>query len=303
MRVLVSGGAGFIGSSLIRRILQDDPAATVRILDNLHRGRETFDGISRVECLVGDIRDRSTVREAMNNIDLVYHLAAQSSVIGASADMDYSFTTNVAGTFEILSAAREYGVKRMIFASSREVYGSADHLPVPESALVKPKNGYGASKAAGELYCRVFMGLGLEVVVLRLANAYGPGDSGRVIPLFIEHACKGLPLVIYGQRKVVDFVWIGDVVSALVKAQSMSVAGQIINIGSGEGTSLATLAQRIRSLTNSSSAIQYAPPRTLETDEYVADIGLARNILDYHPSTGLAHLCEVTSDYMSRFPR
>ena len=294
MRILITGGAGFIGTHLVRRLLED-PAATVRVLDNLYRGRNTFAGVSRVEFLQGDVRDGQTVRSAMDGIDLVYHLAAQSNVLGAVKNIDYSFTTNVAGTVEVLSAARECGVRRMVFTSSREVYGEAAALPVPESAPLNPKNAYGASKAAAELYCRVFAESGMDVVVFRLANVYGPGDAERVIPLFLAHALSGRPLVIYGEDKLLDFVWIGDVVDALVKAQTAPVAGQTINIGSGEGTTLPALARQILHLTGSSSAIESAAARKVETDRFVADIRLAESLLDHRPSTGLAHLGEVAA--------
>jgi UDP-glucose 4-epimerase len=270
---------------------------TVRVLDNLHRGRNTFAQVSRVEFVEGDVRDRHTVRTAMDGIGVVYHLAAQSNVLAAVRDVDYSFTTNVVGTLEVLSAVRERGVGRTVFTSSREVYGEAAALPVPETAPLNPKNAYGASKAAGELYCRVFGEFGTEVVVLRLANVYGPGDAGRVIPLFLANAAGGGPLVIYGADKILDFVWIGDVVDALVKVQSAPVAGQALNIGSGEGTTLHRLAQSVLDLTGSSSPIESAAARKAETDRFVADIRLAQRLLDHRPSTGLAHLREVATAF------
>jgi UDP-glucose 4-epimerase len=294
MRVLVTGGAGFIGHHLTRKLLRD-PAVTVRILDNLHRGRNPFAGVPRVEFLEGDIRDRQAVRTATEGIDVVYHLAAQSNVLGAVKDIEYSFTTNVVGTFEVLSAARDCGVRTVIFTSSREVYGEAARLPVPESAPLNPKNAYGASKAAGELYCRLFADSGMDVVVLRLANVYGPGDSGRVIPLFLANALSGRPLVIHGENKILDFVWIGDVVDALVNVQTTALGGQTINIGTGEGTTLPDLAQRILRLTGSSSAIESGHARMVEVDRFVADIRLAQNLLDYRPSAPLAHLAEVAA--------
>lgn len=296
MRALVTGGAGFVGAELVRKLLED-PEVHVRILDNLERGRNTFAGTPRVEFRQGDIRDRRTVRAAMEDVGPVYHLAAQANVLGAVKDIDYSFTTNVAGTFEVLSAARECAAGRVIFTSSREVYGEVTGLPVPECAPVNPKNAYGASKAAAELYCRVFGESGVDFVVLRLANVYGPGDAGRVIPLFIGSACSGRPLVVYGQNKLLDFVWVGDVVDALMRAQTAPVAGQIINVGSGEGTGLADLAQQILYLTASSSAIECATARKAETDRFVADIRLAQRLLDYRPSTALAHLPEVVAAF------
>jgi UDP-glucose 4-epimerase len=298
MHVLVTGGAGFIGTHLVRTLLED-PTVTIRVLDNLSRGWNTFSGISRIEFLRGDIRDRRTVLAAMDGIDLVYHLAAQSNVLGAVRDLDYSFAANVVGTYEVLSAARACGCRRLVFTSSREVYGEVAVLPVPESASLNPKNAYGASKAAGELYCRVFVESGMDVVLFRLANVYGPGDSDRVIPRFVTNALAGLPLVIYGENKILDFVWIGDVVDALLKAQTAPIAGQTLNIGSGEGIILPELAQSVLRVTGSSSLIQSASARTMEIDRFVADIRLAERLLGYHPSTALAHLPETAG----AFPR
>src|SRR5579862_1132168 len=216
MKVLVTGGAGFIGSHLSRRLVKEQ-RASVTALDNLHRGhRENLaDCRPEIHFLEADIRDPDALRRALSGIDVVYHLAAQSSVIGAAADLNYTFNTNVGGTFNLLSAAKSNGVRRVVFASSREVYGDPRHLPVLETAPVKPKNSYGASKAAGEAYCGVFGSNGLEVAVLRLANVYGPGDRGRVLPLFVESALQDRPLVLYGGQQILDFVWIDTVIAAL----------------------------------------------------------------------------------------
>ncbi|MGA3079058.1 MAG: NAD-dependent epimerase/dehydratase family protein [Bryobacteraceae bacterium] len=299
MRVLVTGGAGFIGSHLVQKLLRE-PTVTVRILDNLHRCCNSFAGVPRVEFLRGDIRDRQAVHAATDGIDVIYHLAAQSTVLGAVKDIDYSFTTNVAGTLEVLSAACDCGVRKVIFTSSREVYGQTASLPVPESAPFSPKNAYGTSKAAGELYCRFFAESGIDVEVLRLANVYGPGDSERVIPLFLANALNGLPLVIHGENKILDFVWIGDVVDALVSVQTLALSGQPLNIGSGEGTSLLDLAQQILRLTRSPSVIQSAGARKAEVDRFVADIRLAENLLDYRPSRAMAHLPEVAAVFTQK---
>jgi UDP-glucose 4-epimerase len=134
-------------------------------------------------------------------------------------------------------------------------------------------------------------------VVLRLANVYGPGDSERVIPLFLTNALSGRPLVIYGENKVLDFVWIGDVVHALLKAQAVFPGGQELNIGSGEGTTLLDLAQEILRLTGSSSGIELGGARKAEVDRFIADIRLAERFLGYRPSTSLVHLPDVLASH------
>ena len=185
-----------------------------------------------------------------------------------------------------------------MFTSSREVYGDAKALPVGESVAFHPQNMYGASKAAGEFYCRQFATEGLEVMVLRLANVYGPGDRDRVIPLFIELALSGQPLTIYGEGKILDFVWIGDVVTALITAAS-APADHPINIGSGQGTTLPELAKRILEITGSASTIHQLPARSIEVNRFIADISAARRILAYDPVRLLEHLEVVVGSVQS----
>jgi len=284
VRILVTGGAGFIGSHLTRRLVEVN-AGEVIVVDNLYRGQ--INALADVERHIkfhqGDIRERPALRRAMEGVELIYHLAAQSNVLGAVADLDHSFSTNTIGTYNVLREARHCGARRVVFASSREIYGEVSQLPVSESAPINPKNAYGASKAAGELYCRVFGAGGPEVVILRLANVYGPGDRDRVIPLFIEKARAGQPLTIYGETKILDFVWVGDVVNALLEAGVRDIAGETINVGSGCGTSLPQLAERIIRLTGSSSPVHFAPGRIAEVDRFVADIRRARELLGYVP--------------------
>ena len=185
-KVLITGGAGFIGSHLVERLVGQ--RAQVTVLDNFSRGlRSNLSFVSsRIRLIEGDIRDRSCVESAVRGQTLVFHLAAQSSVLHASADLDESFSSNVAGTFEVLRAAQSHNTRHLVFASSREVYGDPLRLPVSEDSRLIPKNAYGISKLACELYCRVFGDEGLSVSILRLANVYGTRDTDRVIPVFIQ---------------------------------------------------------------------------------------------------------------------
>jgi UDP-glucose 4-epimerase len=295
MRILVTGGAGFIGSHLIDRLVRDR-AGSVVVLDNLARGRLKNLELSRdaVEFIEGDIRDREAVRNAIRGADLVYHLAAQSSVMGAVTDLEYSFSTNVVGTFNLLQAACDNGVKRLVFTSSREVYGDPASLPVPETAALNPKNSYGASKAAAEFYCRVFRDCGLETSILRLTNVYGARDFGRVIPIFIEKAAQGQPLTLYGGNQVVDFVWIDTVTEALMAAGSGIATNGPMNVGSGQGTSLVELANRILQCSGSESTLSVMPSRDVEVVRFVADIAKAVSLLSLSNGGGsLSHLPEL----------
>ena len=297
MRVLVTGGAGFIGKHLVAALL--NAGNDVVVLDNLRRGdREVVP--TEAEFIKGDIRDRSTLRDAMQNCERVYHLAAQSNVMGAQTDLDYSFTSNVVGTYHVLSCAAELGVRRVVFTSSREVYGEVEQLPVAEDHPTSPKNAYGASKVAGEAYCRVIEATyPLDVNVVRLANVYGPGDRDRVIPIWLDRAAHGENLELFGGQQVLDFVPVSVVVSALLRAGEISLNGTPVNVGSGQGTSLKDLARQIQMLPGAHVKVNVLPARSVEVTRFVADVARMQTVLDLQPPssvlTQLQALWDVTS--------
>jgi UDP-glucose 4-epimerase len=278
MRILVTGGAGFIGGNLVNR-LASIGAGDVLVLDNLHRGFSRDSLAGGVEFRRADIRDPDALAHALKGREIVFHLAAQSNVMGAVADAGYSFSTNVVGTYHVLQSAAAAGVKRLVFPSSREVYGDPRSIPVPETAPLWAKNAYGASKIAGEVYCRLAAQQGLETVVLRLANVYGPGDRERVIPLFASAASAGLPITVFGRQKILDFVWIDVVVDALIKTALGSYIRGPVNIGSGKGTKILDLAHRMVDLKQSVSKIELVEEREQEVGRFVADITRAKRLL------------------------
>ncbi len=283
--IVVTGAAGFIGQHLVRYLVRHTSARIVG-LDNLRRGR--WDGIhdcaptDRLALIEGDVRDADLLQRALKGADTIFHLAAQSNVIGAALDTDYSFQANVVGTYNVLRAARAAGVRRVIFTSSREVYGEPAVLPVPEDAPLVAKNFYGASKIAGEAYCRVFDSPEMRVSVVRLANVYGPGDRDRVIPIFFERIAQGRPLVLYGGDQVIDFAPIGLVVEALWRAAE-TLSPDPINIGSGQGTALKDLAQRMLALTGSTAGIAIEPARPIEVRRFIAQIDRMKDRLGLTP--------------------
>ncbi len=294
-RVVVTGGAGFVGSHLVDRLLADSRAEIV-VLDNLARGRlanlDRHHSNPRLHFREGDIRDAETVADIVRGADVVYHLAAQATVMGAVEDLDYSFSTNVIGTFNVLRQSATAGVRRVVFTSSREVYGEPIELPVDEGQPLLAINFYGASKVVGEAYCRAFRRAnGLDTVILRLANAYGPRDYGRVIPSWIELSKHGEDLELYGGKQVLDFVWVDQVVDALLAAAASDVVLPPINVGSGTGTKLMDLARRIRLLSGSRGQIRIAPARAVEVVQYVARVDRMRQLLGIEPpSDPLLHL-------------
>jgi UDP-glucose 4-epimerase len=298
LMIAVTGAAGFIGRSLVRKLL--DHGERVLALDNLHRGDlRRLD--SRVEFRCVDIRNRSALQAALDGAQEIYHLAAQSNVIGAGEDPGYSVSTNVLGTYNVFACARELGVRKVLFTSSREVYGDVSSLPVDETWPLNPKNAYGMSKAAGELYCQEFRRSGLNIITLRLANVYGAGDSGRVIPLFTDRAMSSEDLTIFGQGKILDFVHVDDVVSALISAGEANQLQPVYNIGSGIGTTLEDLALQIIALAGSASSIRHGNSRSIEVDRYVANTERARRELGFHCAVNLTDGLKRVIEY-SRGP-
>ncbi len=298
-RVLVTGGAGFIGAHLVARLVKDGHAVVV--VDNMKRGSKDkvaeFLRPGAVELVVGDIRSFDVMTQAVRGCETVYHLAAQSNVMGAVDDPDYSITTNVLGTFNVLRSAGEAGVRRVVFTSSREVYGEPKTLPVDEEKPLLAKNPYGASKSSGEAYCRTFAHTHrLSVEVVRLANVYGPGDSGRVIPLWFAAAHEGRDLQVYGGEQVIDFLWVGTAVDSLLFAAEKGLPGPV-NIGSGVGTSILDLGRRILDVTRSGSKIVRTAPREIEVAKFVADVRLMRSLGLAPDDDPLGHLAEIATSY------
>jgi UDP-glucose 4-epimerase len=301
MKILITGGAGYVASYLAPRLIAR--GHDVVALDNLRRGRREALGAG-VRFIEGDVRDEQLLDGGTQGVELIYHLAAESAVMSAAADPEYCFETNVTGTFRILRAAQANGVKRLVFSSSREVYGESAALPVAETAALLPRNIYGASKAAGEMCCGAFLNAGLEVSIVRLANVYGPGDQGRVIPKFVHNALRDLPLTLFGATQVMDFVWIDAVVDALVQLGLGTYLPDPLNIASGKGTTIVELARRVVEAAGTSSKVEVAARRDVEVMKFVADTRAAEAALGMKipddPLFGLPAVIEAARAELTR---
>ncbi len=304
MLTLVTGGAGFIGRHLVNSLLAMN-GDTVRAFDNESRGK--FSGASgpRLECIPGDIREASDLRRAMQSCDSVFHLAADATVMGCEHRPFDAHEVNATGTLTVLRIAKELGVRRVVVASSREVYGEACELPVSESTPMRPKNVYGATKAAAEAHC-ARASSDLQVVILRLSNVYGPGDTDRVIPRFIGDAENNRPLTVYGGNQIVDFVWVNYVVEAFVRAGLHSRGVGALNVASGNGITILEAARRVIQLCHSDSTPHILAAREAEVSKFVADVRKMEQELGVavppDPLKGLAALCRPIARRFSELP-
>jgi len=248
MRVLVTGGAGFIGSHLVDALLAG--GHDVLVLDDLETGfRDNVD--PRARLVVGSIADEPTVRDAMDGIELVFHQAAHKAVLRSVEHPLVTDTVNTHGTLTVLKAALDAGVRRVVHASSSSVYGGAAPMPTAESAPMHPRSPYAVSKLAAEEYCRVFHELyGLETVALRYFNVYGPRQRpdatyAAVIPLFVAALLNGRDPVVHGDgTQSRDFTYVADVVAANLAASTApaaACAGRVYNVAAGRSSSLLDL--------------------------------------------------------------
>jgi nucleoside-diphosphate-sugar epimerase len=312
-QALVTGGAGFIGSHLVGRLLCE--GWKVRVLDNFCSG--SWDNLrpiqSDIEVIVGDIRDKEACRKACQDMDSVFHMAAIASVVRSIEDPILSHDVTLGGTLNLLLAARDQKVRRFVFSSSASVYGNAETIPTSENQPLDPQSPYASDKASGEFYCRNFWDLfGLETVILRYFNVFGPRQSANsgyaaVIPRFVHIATAGGTPTIYGDGlQTRDFVYVDNVVSANLQAGLVDgVAGQTFNIAGGQGTSLLELLTILSRLTGAQLKPEFLPARAGEVRHSRADISRARYMLGYAPAdslaSGLKRTVEVTRKADSRF--
>jgi UDP-glucose 4-epimerase len=296
MRVLVTGGAGFIGSELVRQLVER--GHDVVAVDNLVNGRrENVDGIvdrARHRLLVADVRDGAAMTDALAGVDIVFHLAClgvRHSIHSPRENHD----VNATATLDVLARARAAGVRRFVYVSSSEVYGTARRVPMDESHTTFPTTVYGASKLAGECYARAYYATyGYPTVVVRPFNAFGPrchheGDSGEVIPKFLLRALAGQPLVVFGDgTQTRDFTFVADTAAGIMAAgMSDAAVGDTINLGSGRAVSIAALAQTIGRVTGRPIEIAHDEPRPGDVHDLCADATKAATLLKFVPTVTL----------------
>lgn len=295
-RVLVTGGAGFIGSHLVRALVQRGFA--VRVLDNLSSGHldNLVDVLPEVEFLEGDIRNQDQVAAAVQGVAVVYHQAAIASVPLSMERPDLVHAVNTGGTLTVLEASRQAGVRRLVYAASSAVYGNAPQLPKREDMPSDPQSPYAASKHAGELYTQVhYRAFGLETVCLRYFNVFGPGQSPRsqyaaVIPAFLSAALSGRTPVVHGDGgQTRDFVFVEDVVRANLAAAAAdrSACGLSFNVAGGRPVSLNELLSELGALLGRDIVAEYGPERSGDIRHSYASIELARRMLGWEPRVSL----------------
>lgn len=283
---LVTGGAGFIGSHVVERLLAS--GRRVRVVDNLLTGKRSN---VRGEFLEGDVGDRALIRRALKDATRVIHLAALPSVPRSVERPLDTHRHNCDALVVLLEEARAAKVKRLVFASSSSVYGERPGLPRREGQSPRPVSPYAVSKYAGEQYTRLFAeALGLETVSLRFFNVYGPRQDpdspyAAVIPKFLRALARGEPMPVYGDgRQGRDFTYVEDVVDGILRAAHRpGVAGRIINLACGRTTTVLELARKLAAIAGVPCRITFLPPRPGDVRRSFADISLARRLLGFSP--------------------
>ncbi len=309
-KVLVTGGAGFIGSNLSEALL--DQGHQVRILDNFSTGRrENLIFQKDYECLhviEGDIRDLEICRQAAKGVDFVFHEAALPSVQRSVEDPLASNSVNVEGTLNVLLAARDGGVKRAIYAASSSVYGDTPTLPKKEEMPPNPLSPYALQKYMGEQYCRLFFQLyGLETVSLRYFNVFGRKQDpasiySAVIPRFISALVERRSPIIFGDgEQSRDFTYIDNVVRANLLAMSAErLQGEAINIACGKRISLNQLLGILKEILGSTQPALYEDPRQGDVKHSLADIRKGKEVLNYEPTVGIEAGLKRTVEFFSQ---
>ncbi len=309
--VLVTGGAGFIGSNLVEALLDDERVSLVRVLDNLSTGYfkniQEFMDNERFEFVEGDIRDYELCLNVCEGIDLISHQAALGSVPRSIENPLLTNEINITGTLNVFTAAKEKKVKRIIFAASSSTYGDSEELPKVEQIIGKPLSPYAITKYVNELYADIYADLyGLEYIGLRYFNVFGPkqdpsGAYAAVIPLFMKAAIETKPPTINGDGSYSrDFTFVDNAVQANISSlfsENEKAVNQIYNIAVGERTTLNELWNYISEAANIDLDVKHGPNRIGDIPHSLADISKAKELLDYLPRVGVEKGINKTFDW------
>jgi len=313
-RYLVTGGAGFIGSNLVERLLAD--GHPVRVLDDFSTGRRVnlefgAEQAGRLEVLEGDVRDPAACRQAVRGVEVVFHQAALPSVQRSVEDPVSTHEVNATGSLRVLAAAREAGARRFVYASSSSVYGDLPELPKLEAHPARPMSPYAVSKLAGEQYARVFFKLyGFETVALRYFNVFGPRQDpdshySAVIPRFIRKLLAGEAPEVYGDgEQSRDFTYVANVVEANLKAATApAAAGGVFNVALGGRVSLNQLLEMLGRILEVPARASYREPRTGDIKHSQAGIEQARQVLGYRGDVPLEEGLRRTVEHFRSLSR
>ena len=306
MKVLVTGGAGFVGSNLVRALLARGDE--VRVLDNFSTGsRANLSGLQGdVELVEGDLRSYERVHTAVRGVEVVFHQGALPSVPRSVQDPLTTTAVNVEGTLNVLLAARDESVRRVVNASSSSVYGNGGSLPRTESQLPDPISPYAVAKLAAERFCTSFSRVyGMEIVSLRYFNVFGPRQDptsqyAAVVPRFIRAVASGEPVTVYGDgEQSRDFTYVDNVVSAnLLAADADGVAGEIVNVATGGSTTVNELADAVGRLLDRPYKRIFESEREADVRASWADLGEARRLFGYEPQIELEEGLRRTADFL-----
>ncbi|HZG49050.1 MAG TPA: SDR family oxidoreductase [Thermoleophilaceae bacterium] len=307
MKILVTGGGGFIGSHLVDRLLAD--GHDVRVLDNFATGRREnlIHVLEHIEVVEGDLQSYERVHTAVVGCEIVLHQGALPSVPRSVQDPLTSNATNVTGTLNVLLAARDAGVKRVVYASSSSIYGANPELPKHEGLLPQPISPYAVAKLAGEGFCRSFHEVfGLETVALRYFNVFGPRQDplsqyAAVVPNFISALLEGEQPVVFGDgEQSRDFTYVGNVVEGNVLAMNAEgVAGKPYNIAAGDRTTLNELLRHIGRLMGKQAGARYEAARLGDVKHSQADVSAAERDLGYSVNVSVEEGLRITIDWFS----
>lgn len=308
MNFLVTGGAGFIGSHIVDALVKNGDK--VKVLDDFSSGRrENLKALlNKIKLIEGDIRDKALVNSAMPGVDYVLHQAALRSVPKSLGDPELYNDVNINGTLNILNAAQQARVKRVVFASSSSIYGERDVFPQKEDLLPLLISPYALTKLAGEYYCRIFSELyGLETVSLRYFNVFGPRQSlenqyAVVIPKFITCMLKDENPPVHGDgQQTRDFTYVENIVQANIKsAVSPGVKSEVFNIACGQAYSVLDIINHINKILKKSIEPKFIPPRPGDVKDTLADIAKAQKLIGFAPKVGFEQGLKKTIEYFSK---